>query len=137
MKTYEVINHAPDTGVKAYGDTLPELFENAACGMRDIMVDPGTVRPVRHLNVEVEGENVEELLVAWLNDLIYLFDAQGFVPVTFKVLELEKQRLYAEVHGEHYDGEVHEIRAGIKAATYRMLSVKKGEGWSATVVFDL
>ncbi len=137
MKTYEVINHTADTGIKAYGDTLPKLFENAARGMRDIMVDPGTVRPVRQLNVEVEGKDVEELLVEWLSDLIYLFETQGLVPSSFKVLELDKQHLLAEVHGEHYDEKVHELRTGIKAVTYHMLSVKKDDGWSATVVFDV
>lgn len=137
MKTYEVINHTADTGVKAYGENLPELFENAACGMRDVMVDPGTVRPVRQLNIEVDGKDIEELLVAWLNDIIYLFDAQGFIPSSFKILELEKQRLLAEIHGEHINRDVHELRSGIKAVTYHMLSIKKADGWSATVVFDV
>jgi SHS2 domain-containing protein len=137
MKTYEVINHTSDTGIKAYGDTLPELFLNAACGMRDVMVDPGTVRPVRQLNVQVDGDSVEELLVGWLNDLVYLFDTQGLVPSSFKILDIEKQHLLAEVHGEHYDDQVHDLRTSIKAVTYHMISVKKNDGWSATVIFDV
>lgn len=137
MRTYELINHTADTGVKAFGETLPELFEHAACGMRDIMVDPGTVRPVRQLLVEVDGQDIEELLVEWLNDIIYLFDSQGFVPASFKILEIDKQRLLAEVHGEHINQDVHELRAGVKAATCHMLSIKKLDGWSATVVFDV
>jgi SHS2 domain-containing protein len=137
MKTYEVINHTADTGIKAYGDTLPELFLNAAYGMRDVMVDPGTVRPVRQLNVQVDGNSVEELLVGWLNDLVYLFDTRGLVPSSFKILELEKQHLMAEVHGEHYDDQVHELRTSIKAVTYHMIAVRKNDGWSATVIFDV
>jgi SHS2 domain-containing protein len=137
MRTYELIDHTADTGIKAYGENLPELFENAARGMRDIMVDPGTVRPVRQLIVEVDGQDIEELLVEWLNDLIYLFETQGLVPSSFKVLELEKQHLVAEVHGEHYDTQIHELRTEIKAATYHMMSIKKENGWSSTVVFDV
>jgi SHS2 domain-containing protein len=76
--------------------------------------------------------------VAWLNELVYLFDAGGLLFHRFEVLELEETRLRARCHGEQADPSRHRLRTGVKAATYHQLEVRRaGGGWRVRVFLDI
>jgi SHS2 domain-containing protein len=75
-KPYEVFEHTADVGLHAYGSTLPELFIHAAQGMESLMVSPEQVRLQVSREITVEGHDVVSLLIAWLNELIFLFDTE-------------------------------------------------------------
>lgn len=134
---YEVIDHTADVGIIARGQTLVELFANAAAGMLHFLVRPDTVRPAGHRRREVEAEDLEGLLVAWLNDLLVLLNADGFVPAGFKILKLTDRRLVAEVAGEPVDPSRHHFRLDVKAATYHQLQIEKNDVWHARIIFDV
>ena len=74
MKTYELIDHTADVGIKAYGKTLSEAFENAAKGMFDIITDSSEIESIGQYNIELEAPDLEQLLVDWLSELLYLFE---------------------------------------------------------------
>ena len=76
MKRFELIEHTADTGLIAYGRSLPEAFANAAYGMFSIMTDLETVREVESCRVEVNSDDIEGLLFEWLNGLA-LFGEDG------------------------------------------------------------
>ena len=38
MKRFETIEHTADTGLRVFGSTLEELFENAGLGLMTILV---------------------------------------------------------------------------------------------------
>jgi SHS2 domain-containing protein len=79
---YESFEHTSDLGLKVRGKNLVDLFEQAAAGFIELMIDPRTVRPARLLEVRTSGEEPEELLVAWLQEILFAFEAEGFAPAS-------------------------------------------------------
>jgi len=134
---FEVIDHTADVGIVARGKTLPELFANAAAGMMHFLISPGAVRPETSRRVTVEADDLPGLLVAWLNELLVVLNADGFVPAAFDVQEINERRLTGVVWGEPVDPSRHRFRLDVKAATYHQLYVRKNDGWEARVIFDV
>lgn len=132
---YEVFEHTADAGIRAFGESPKELFENAAYGMFDLMTDVSAVRPVGEVRVEVEAHDLESLLVNWLSELLYLHDADNVFFVEFDV-EVKGLGLSAKARGEEVDRERHRLKAQVKAVTYHMLEVNPDEGY-ATVILDI
>jgi len=137
-KKFEIIEHTADVGIAAYGDDIEEAFANAAYGLFSLITDIDSVgEDVRH-DVEVTADNREELLVAWLSELIYLFEVEGVLFSRFDIAGLGEKKLKASCYGERIDPRRHDIKTGIKAATYHMLRVEQGEdGCRVQVLFDI
>jgi SHS2 domain-containing protein len=134
----EHIDHTADVGIVVHAASLPELFETAAEGMFGFVVDPDSVASRAWVERRVEADDLAGLLVAWLNDLLSLLAADGFVPKAFVVDEVGDRRLRATVHGEPVDPTRHRFRLDVKAATYHLLDVRQTDGeWTAKVIFDV
>lgn len=136
MKRYELIEHTADVGLIAYGHNLEEAFSNAAYGMFSIMADLSKVGESESRVIEIEEDDIETLLVEWLNSLIYYFDAEGLIFVRFDITSLDEKSLKARCYGEKYDPARHELNLGVKAATYHMLKVDKEKN-EVRVILDI
>lgn len=135
---YEAFEHTADIGLHAYGQTLPELFVNAAAGMESLMVSPGQIEPRVHREITAEGHDLVSLLVSWLNELIFLFDTEYLLLNQFEINEFTDTHLRATVSGEPYDSTRHELSSAIKAVTWHEASVEpEPEGYKARVIFDI
>ncbi len=135
-KRFELIEHTADMGLIACGRDLPEAFANAAYGMFSIMTDLSTVRAQDTRPVEVDADDYESLLFEWLNSLLYYFDTQMLLFKRFDVLEIDPRRLKAVCYGERFDPARHEIKIGVKSATYHMLEVDPRQN-RVQVIFDV
>ena len=131
-----MIEHTADTGLIAYGKTLPEAFANVAYGMFSIIVELKAVREVEARTVEVNEEDSESMLFEWLNGLLYFFDVEMLLMKRFDITEFDGQKLRATCYGEKYDPSRHEVKIGIKSATYHMLKVDKEKN-QVQVIFDI
>lgn len=135
---YEVFDHTADVGIHAYGKTLSELFIHTAKGMESLLVPPEQVRVIVHREIIVEGHDSISLLIAWLNELIFLFDTEYLLFRDFELFTLSETSLTARASGEAYDSARHELGCAIKAATWHEAAVVDGaEGYSARIIFDL
>jgi SHS2 domain-containing protein len=138
MKTYELIDHTADVGIKAYGKNITESFENAAKGMFDIITNNSEVESIGQYDITLKAPNLEQLLVDWLSELLFLHSAKNLVFSFFKVkLDEKKSKLSACVFGEKYSISKHKIGTEIKAVTYHMLEVKKNKPFYVQVLFDI
>ena len=140
METYQIIDHTGEIGVLAHGTTLAQAFGEAATGMFSFMVDLESVDLREARQVELEATDVGALLVAWLNELIYIFDVEGLVFREFQVEETVGPRLKAVCRGERLDPQRHKFSIGPKAATYHMLEVVQEAGSGgrrARVILDI
>lgn len=72
FRSYEPVDHRADLALLARGRTLAELFRNAALGMLEYLHDPRSVRGESETRIEVEARDLEELLVAWLREILHL-----------------------------------------------------------------
>ncbi len=138
MIPFEPLEHTADIGLRSYGKTLKEAFENAARGMFSLMTDLAKVENKKRYEVEVRSEDAEGLLVEWLNELVFLFETELGV---FKDVEItdwdEKSRLQGFAYGEDIDLNRHQFETQIKACTYHMLKISKNDLWKCQVIFDV
>ncbi len=134
---YEIVDHTADIGILVRAKNLPELYINAALAFFDLMAGLENIKPNEMIPISVEATDLENLMVNWLGELLYLFDSDGWLLVDFQ-LELKHMRIIATGKGEKYDPTKHEIRYYIKAITYHMLEVKQDKDeWVARVIFDI
>jgi SHS2 domain-containing protein len=127
-RPYRILDHTADVGVEAQGSTLADAFANAATGMYSIMVHLDRVSNRVQRKVEVEAEDVEGLLTAWLLELLFITEVEGLVFRRFDVQEASPTRLVAIAHGEPLDPERHPKGAVVKAVTRHGLEVGPFEG---------
>ncbi len=139
--SYTIFDHTADIGIEMIAPTLPALFETAAFAMFDLMAeladgDPGP--PDLRQEVRVTAADLEELLVRWLAELLYLHDSRGVVFCRFAVVEISPESLTAKVEGTYLTSRRHRIKTEIKAVTYHQVKVtRSGESWRGRVVFDV
>jgi len=131
---FKPLNHPSDVGIVAFGKTPKEIFENAAFGMFSMMAELLAVEKKITLPVNVTGEDLESLLVNWLNELIYDEDAKRLLFSEFEITKISGTQLEANVRGEKIDLSRHVFYRPIKAATYNQLQVR---GNQATIIFDV
>ena len=137
-KPYEVFEHTADIGLHAYGETLPALFINAAQGMESLLVPPEQVRAVTSREISVKGHDSISLLIAWLNELIFLFDTEYLLFRDFEIATLTDTALTGIARGEPFDHQRHELSSAIKAATWHEAAVTQDNaGYQARIIFDL
>ncbi len=138
LQKYQYIDHTADLGIKVFGDTLAELFENAAFGLFDNITNLEKVSPNSEFSIEVQATDREALLVNWLSELNYLFLTRKELFNCFQVNQINDEHLTATVRGEKLNLDRHEIYTEVKAVTYHKLYIKKSDqGWEAQVIFDL
>ena len=138
MKKYDLLEHTADIGIKAYGRSLQELFENASFGLFEIIADLENVKPKERFEINLDEENKEELFVAWLRELLYKFSTNQILFNNFVIRELTDTKLNAFAWGEKMDKSKHNIKAEVKAVTYHGLKLEKSQtGWQTEVIFDV
>ena len=137
-RRYEIFGTTADVGVTSHGSTLPEAFEAQAQGMFDVMAELDRVQAKEEFTVEADGADDEVLLVAFLNELLFLFDAKRVLLREFHITETGGGKLKAAVKGEAIDLTRHVIKTPVKAVTYHMLKVERTpEGYRTVVVYDI
>ena len=140
--TYEHFEHGADVGVRGRGATPGEAFAGAATALFTLLAeDPETVRPAVEERVTCEADDVETLLVTFLNELIFLWGSRRLVLSGFEVTVeagAGRARCEARVRGEAFDPARHAATVEPKGATYSLLRVA-GEppGWVAQCVVDV
>ncbi len=160
-KKYEPLDISGDVGLKAYGGAIDEVFINAAVGMYSLITNINLIEEKKSIDLVIESSSIENLLVSWLNELIFHFDTYGFIGKRISITEITPSltlpprggrlggetnqpasmqvcTLKATISGEDFDVERHERKLLIKAATYHKLRIEKiGDIYEAEVIFDI
>jgi SHS2 domain-containing protein len=137
-KRYEPFSHPSDIGLSVFGDTLEQLYENAAYGLFDTLCNLEKVKENSKVEVNVNGDDKEGLLVNFLNELLYLQAVKGWLFRSFKINKFVNNSIQAVAWGEPYQANNHEIYREIKCATYHNLKIRQEDGlWRVDIVFDV
>ena len=137
-KDFEFIEHTADIGLVAYGADMKQVFANAARGLFSLITELDAVSEKKKRDIQVSAPDREALLVNWLNELIYLFEAKGILFSRFEITDLTDTGLKATAYGEKINLAKHELKTQVKAATYHMLKIEQNDGgWKAQVIFDV
>lgn len=139
---WEHFEHAADVGVRGRGETIEEAFAEAARALFALVAeDLENIRLERSEEIQIASPGLEELLVAFLNELIFLFDTRRVVFGKFD-LKISQEgpswRLGGKVFGEPYDPQRHAGTVDPKGATFTALKVAQENGeWTAQCVVDV
>ncbi len=133
-RPFEILEHPADIGFRAFGGNLAELFGNAALAMLSIADEPAAVSPRTEYPLRAEGGDYESLLVDWLSEVLFWFDARHVGFHRFEVTRIDPARLEATGFGEPG----HAAKLIVKAVTWHQLRVEKtAGGWVAEVYLDI
>jgi len=137
---YTRFDHTADVGIRIFGENFADLLIQAARGMATLMADLRTVRPRHRVAVRVDGTGHEELLVRWLQELLFLHESQDLLFRTFGIDKTAGACGPVEgwAAGEPLDLERHVTHAEIKSVTYHQLAVHQtASGWRTAIIFDV
>lgn len=135
---FNILEHPSDIGIAARGRSITEAFENAALGLMSIMVDSETIEATVERSIALSASDVDNLLVKWLSEILYLYDAERFVTAKPVITDIGPTGLRGTVKGESLDPTKHAIRLDVKAITYHQLLIRETEnGCEVTVFVDI
>ncbi|MCX8111390.1 MAG: archease [Syntrophorhabdaceae bacterium] len=132
---YIIIDHEADIGLEIYGKNLEELFINAAEGLFHLIIEGDDIRPEKGKRIKIEKDG--ELLVNFLNELLYLWDTEGFIPKEFSI-KIEDETVKGSVIGGLFDPNRFKVKQEIKAVTYHSFSLTEEKGtFKARIILDV
>lgn len=140
MGTIEVFEHTADVGLRIHAENFPDLFQTAAEGLFDYVVaNREAVRVERTETVQLTAISTEDLLLRWLNELIYRSEIGHVLYTRFEVhLDDDNLSLEATIGGEAIDRTRHQLDHEVKAVTHHGLLLEYAEdGWVAEVILDI
>jgi SHS2 domain-containing protein len=113
-----------DVGVRAWGPSRATAFAEAALGVLALIVDPESVNPRESREVRAQADTPETLLVAWVDECLYVHEIEGFVAREVEVTEYSDSVVHGRLLGEPLDPGRHRLGTVVKAATLHGVSVK-------------
>ncbi|HMM71594.1 MAG TPA: archease [Rhodocyclaceae bacterium] len=135
---WEHFEHMADIGLRGFGRSIAQAFEQIALAMTAVITAPDKVRPQRAISIVCTATDTELLLVDWLNALIFEMAAQQMLFARFEV-RIDGDRFEATAWGETVDRDRHQPAVEIKGATLTALAVREQPPgvWSAQCVVDV
>jgi len=119
---WEHFPHEADIGIRGFGATPAEAFEQAALAMSAAVCESGAIEARQSIAIECQAPDRELLFVEWLNALIYEMSTRRMLFGRFSV-RLEGGQLHGRAWGEPLNRMRHEPAVEIKGATYTALRV--------------
>jgi len=87
---YKFLPHTADIKFQAFGKSLEEAFENSALALKEIMYKKLKVKEKIKKRISVRGKDNERLLYDFLEEFLYLLDAEGFLLSKIKNIKITK-----------------------------------------------
>ncbi len=140
MGTIEMFEHTADVGLRVRAADLEDLFRSAAEGVMDYIVsNRAEVRAEDSETISLRAESTGQLLIDWLNELIFRCETRHRLYCRFEVRLTENdQALEATINGEPIDHDRHILDHEVKAVTYHGATLNElGDTWEAELILDI
>lgn len=136
-RNWRLIDHTADVRVEVHGATLEDLFINAAKALTSLLTSDLSGSSEDELNISTQGDDKEELLVAWLREILFQNQVHGFILSHISQIQVSNIRCEACLLGRLRKPN-EELEMEIKAVTYHDLTIDQtSEGFVAQIVFDI
>lgn len=133
---FKFLEHTADIKFQAFGKSEEELFENCALALRDSIYHGIKVKENKRKTIKAEGKDYESLMYNFLEEIIYLLDAEDFLIVKVEKIKIDKLKLKAIIVGDKASD--YKFTNPVKAVTYNEMFVKEEHGkWTSQVVLDV
>jgi SHS2 domain-containing protein len=134
---FEYFDVTADIGIRAWGNTINELFENAAIAVTSLIIDPNNIEKKIQKDIQVHGNDLSSLLINWITELLILRDSEGILFSSLKV-EISKDKKSLRVKALGNNAFSVKFEMDIKAITYSLFELeKKNGGYYLQFVLDI
>ena len=138
---FETFEHEADIGIRGIAETKEKAFADCARAMFSIMANLKKIEAKQEHKFKASAEDLEALLVEFLNELLYLKDVNESLYNKFDLYITKEGKTFVltgKAFGETIDAEKHAVKTEVKAASYHQLKVSEQEGkWTAQCVVDV
>lgn len=135
---YEYFDVEADVGVRARGIDQAQAFAQAALGVLALGVTPAEVEERDTRDVRAQGGSPEELLVAWVNECVYVHEIEGFAVHRVSVAALDAGVVHGTLHGEELDPSRHRLGTVVKGVTHHLVTVRAtATGYEISLIVDV
>jgi SHS2 domain-containing protein len=147
MKKFRFLEHTADIKFQAFGKNIEKVFENSALALKESICGEIKVEEKIKKSVNIKRKDFESLLYSFLEEILFLFDAEDFLISKISQIKIGKYNLKATIIGDK--ASEYEFTNPVKAVTYNEMFVKKEmqenpkdknkkiEVWKAQVVLDV
>jgi SHS2 domain-containing protein len=137
-KGYEFFEHTADVGIRASGQTLHELFIRMAQGLVELLAEDSKLKARQEKSIRLSADDAPSILLAWLQELLFWFSTERFLPVDYTLNDGTPTSLRGTVRGDTFDPSRHVQGREVKAITRHLLSVEQRAGvWHGQVIVDI
>ena len=131
---FQEIDHTADWAYRVWADSLDKLFKQAADGLYNLAGMRLNSEAASTHRITLEAIDAESLLVAWLNELLYLHEENNLGVDAISHFCLNKTSLQTTIVARP----VQQWTKDIKAATYNNLAITTTDhGFEVTIVLDV
>jgi SHS2 domain-containing protein len=134
------LDHTADAKFRAFGRSLEEAFANAALATASLMWNPEQVEPRSRHPIRIRGRDLEQLLVRFLEEMIYLLETRTFLVHAAEEVRIEKKpdgyELTGFFAGDDNAGR-YDLHGEVKAVTYNEMKIEASERVTLQVVLDI
>ena len=140
MKKYQFFHHTADAKFQAFGKTLEETFAHAALAVASLMWDWEKIVKKTEIPVALRGKDLEQLLVSFLEEILYLLETRDFLLGSAENVLLEhnddiwtlRVLFKGDLNTNRYD-----IFGDVKAITYNEMVIRDQPPFMVQVVADI
>ena len=138
-KLRKIFEHTADAGIEAIGENLSKAFDEVSLAFTEIITG-GNLPDLKSFHIiDLEGVNLDNLLIRYISHLIFLFDTENFIVGSTNIeISIDKnKKLSGKIYGDKYNEKKHGYGVEIKAVSYHMLNVSEGPPSKIKLILDL
>jgi|TARA_B110000438_G_scaffold5641_1_gene5625 SHS2 domain-containing protein len=138
-KLRKIFEHTADAGIEVEDKNLSEAFQEVSLAFTEIITGGNLPTSKSFHIVDIEGIDLDNLLIRYISYLIFLFDTENFIvgSTNLEISMNKNKRLEGKIYGEIYDEKKHGYGVEIKAISYHMLHVSEGPPSKIKLILDL
>lgn len=135
-KPYRYVDHTADLGIEICGQGLEDLFQNIGRAMFETQII-GSVREEKEQTIGLTSDTLDDLVIDWCRELLYIFSVKGFIPKEYKI-RIKDNTLQARLRGDRFDAKRHRVKIEIKNPTYHDFFLQERNGrYKTRIIFDV
>ena len=137
---YSFLEHTADIKFQAFGKNLEEVFKNSAIALNKTITENLKIKTKNKRKIEFSEKNLEELLYSFLQEFLFLLDAEDFLFSKIETIKIDEKnlKLVAMVLGDNASN--YKFNNNVKAITYNEFYIKfdkKTKQWISQIVIDV
>lgn len=138
MGKFEYLDHKADLIISVEGNDIIELFYLSAKALFKFIFNKEPLKNEKLIKINISADNIEMLLVKWLNELLFIFENKNIFFCEFEINMLQENSLKAKAWGQKIENINKFAGKEIKAITYHQLKVAQiGKKWLAQFLVDI